>query len=260
MDKSYFCFLLEWADMLNLLTTEQCGQLIKAMVSYEKDNISPDFSDDSILQFAWLSNIKPKLDSMKEHYREKVRQASEAGKASAEKRKQNKQNQHPSTSVEIVEQNEHPSTDSTNNNIVNNLVSNLNNKKEKPTKEKEGWEEIVKAYEQRFPMTLSSYKAQELQDIFDNYGKDAVLFAIKEARSGNAKKPIPYIRTVAMNYSRKDPEPMKESPQEIGERIRAETEKRRAEGKSVSMDEIKKRVREEMRRKGMTIVGEGNTG
>ena len=108
-------------------------------------------------------------------------------------------------------------------------------------------------------MTLSSYKSQQLEDIFNNYGKDAVLFAIREARSGNAKQPIPYIRTVAMNYSRKEPEPMKESPQEIGERIRKEAEKRRAEGKSVTMDEIKQKVREDMKRKGMTIVGESNT-
>ena len=63
-----------------------------------------------------------------------------------------------------------------------------------------------------------------------------------------------------MNFSRKEPEPMKESPQKIGERMRSEIEKRRAEGKSVSMDEIKQRVREEMRRKGMTIVGESNSG
>ncbi len=90
MEKTYFCFLLEWADMFNLLTEEQCGALIKGMIAYEKDGIEPGFTDD-ILRFAWLSNIKPKMDALREHYQAKVRQTSEAGRISAEKRKQKKQ-------------------------------------------------------------------------------------------------------------------------------------------------------------------------
>lgn len=123
-DKLYFCFLLEWAEVFSLLTFEQSGKLIKAMITYEKDGIEPDFSDDNILRFAWLSNIKCKLDKLKEHYDDKRRQASEAGKASAEKRRQNKQalikdnelkqNERALTDVKSVQQKEHPSTDSTN--------------------------------------------------------------------------------------------------------------------------------------------------
>lgn len=56
-------------------------------------------------------------------------------------------------------------------------------------------------------MTMSSYKAQQLGDIITNYGKDAVLYAIREASSGNAKQPIAYIRSVAMNYARQESTP-----------------------------------------------------
>ena len=49
MDKNYFCFLLEWAEMFKLLTEEQCGQLIMAMIAYEKNGTEPDFSDDILL-------------------------------------------------------------------------------------------------------------------------------------------------------------------------------------------------------------------
>ena len=201
MDKAYFCFLLEWAETFNLLNESQCGMLIKAMISYEKDGVAPDFTD-GILRFAWLSNIKPKMDALKEHYQEKVRKTSLAGKVSAEKRKQKKQ---MSTGVKSVQQNEQTSTDSTN--IDLDLDLDLD-KKEKPNKkEKDGWEEIFKAYDQRFPMTMSSYKAQQLGDIITNYGKDAVLYAIREASSGNAKQPIAYIRSVAMNYARQESTP-----------------------------------------------------
>ena len=254
MEKTYFCFLLEWADMFNLLTEEQCGSLIKGMIAYEKDGIEPGFTDD-ILRFAWLSNIKPKMDALKEHYQEKVRKTSLAGKVSAEKRKQKKQ---MSTDVKSVQQNEQMSTDSTN--IDLDLDLDLD-KKEKPNKkEKDGWEEIFKAYDQRFPMTMSSYKAQQLSDMVSNYGKDAVLYAIREASTGNAKQPIAYIRSVAMNYSRQKEndektEPKTESIEDIGKRIKEETDKARAEGKSMTPEEMKKKVIEEMKRKGMTIVG-----
>ncbi len=197
MDKAYFCFLLEWAETFNLLTESQCGVLIKAMISYEKEGVDPDFKD-GIVRFAWLSNIKPKMDALKEHYQEKVRKTSLAGKVSAEKRKQKQQ---MLTDVKFVQQNEQTSTDSTN--IDLDLDKDLDLEKEKTNKkEKDGWEEVFQAYDQRFPMTMSSYKAQQLGDIVANYGKDAVLYAIREANTGNAKQPIAYIRSVAMNYSR----------------------------------------------------------
>lgn len=117
-DKSYFCFLLEWADMFKLLTAEQSGRLIKAMITYEKDGIEPDFADDTLLNFAWLSNVKNKLDTLQEHYENKKKQTSEAGKASAEKRKRNqrtstdvKQDKEISTNIESIEQNERTLTD-----------------------------------------------------------------------------------------------------------------------------------------------------
>lgn len=134
------------------------------------------------------------------------------------------------------------------------------NKKEKDEKNQEGWEDVFEAYEQRFPMTMSSYKAQQLKDIITNYGKEPVLYAIREASTGNAKQPIAYIRTVAMNYSRQKEndektEPKRESLEEIGKRIKEETEKARAEGKSMTPEEMKQKVLEEMKRKGMKIVG-----
>ena len=202
MEKAYFCFLLEWAETFNLLTESQCGVLIKAMISYEKDGVAPEFTD-GIIRFAWLSNIKPKMDALKEHYQEKVRKTSLAGKVSAEKRKQKQQ---MLTDVKSVQQNEQMSTDSTN--IDLDLDKDIDLEKEKTNKkEKDGWEEVFRAYDQRFPMTMSSYKAQQLGDIITNYGKDAVLYAIREASTGNAKQPIAYIRSVAMNYARQESTP-----------------------------------------------------
>ena len=248
----------EFEIVFKSLPLEEAGRLILAIYDYEQRNISPDFSGNPALKFAWNTHIKPKIDENVEKYDAICKARKNAGSKGG-RPSQNNQDKPKKANGFFDNQNNQMGAKKPDCDGDGDCDGDINNKKEKPTKEKEGWEEIVQAYEQRFPMTLSSYKSQQLEDIFNNYGKDAVLFAIREARSGNAKQPIPYIRTVAMNYSRKEPEPMKESPQEIGERIRKEAEKRRAEGKSVTMDEIKQKVREDMKRKGMTIVGESNT-
>lgn len=215
MEKTYFCFLLEWADMFNLLTEEQCGALIKGMIAYEKDGIEPGFTDD-ILRFAWLSNIKPKMDALREHYQAKVRQTSEAGRISAEKRKQKKQmvvsaerNQQALTDVESVERKEHPSTNPTN--IDLDIDIDLD-KKENYLKEKEDVEfveksfsddgmEVIKLYEERFG-TVSTYKATQLDDLVKDFGKDAVAYAVRQANISSAPG-IRYIRTTAMSFARR---------------------------------------------------------
>jgi hypothetical protein len=145
-----------------------------------------------------------------------------------------------------------------NNTSNNNLINNYEKKESEPGQT--DFAEVSKEYDKRYPMTLSSFKSQQLADILANYGKEATLFAIRESLSANAVKPIEYIRSVAMNYSRKKEngqktEPKRESLEEIGKRIKEETEKARAEGKSMTPDEMKQKVIDEMKRKGMKIVG-----
>lgn len=160
----------------------------------------------------------------------------------------------------LLKENLRPIKNSFNNNNTSNNTTNNYEKKESET-EKNDFDEISKEYDKRYPMTLSSYKSQQLADILANYGKEATLFAIRESLSANAKKPIEYIRSVAMNNARdienkKEVLPKKgEDLETIGKRIKEETEKARAEGKSMTPQEMKQKVIEEMKRKGMKIVG-----
>ena len=88
-----------------------------------------------------------------------------------------------------------------NNTSINNTNNNYE-KKEEGEPQKNDFVEISKEYDKRYPSTLSSYKSRQLADILQNYGKEATLFAIRESFSRNAKKPIDYIRSVAMNKAR----------------------------------------------------------
>ena len=147
------------------------------------------------------------------------------------------------------------------NNQDNNIRDNNNliNEKKESAPGQTDFEEIAREYDKRYPMTLSSYKSQQLADILENYGKEATMFAIRESLTANAKKPIEYIRSVAMNRARDMENKQETKPsvnlKTIGKAIKEETEKARAEGKSMTPEEMKQKVIEEMKRKGMKIVG-----
>lgn len=108
--KNYFYFLLEWAETFRALSDPQCGRLIKAMVEFEASGASPSFEDDTLLHFAWVTNIMPKMMTMQEHYRETVAKRIAAGKASATKRTNVNKCEQVLTSVNTSEQNEQKPT------------------------------------------------------------------------------------------------------------------------------------------------------
>ena len=109
--KNHFYFLMEWADTFGALSDPQSGRLIKAMVEFERSGAEPDLADDILLNFAWVTNIKPKLVTMQEHYKETVAKRSAAGKASVSKRTNVNKSQQVLTSVNTSEQNEQKPTD-----------------------------------------------------------------------------------------------------------------------------------------------------
>ena len=65
--KSAICLPHEFSDVFGSLTDEQAGQLIKAIFYYDITGEQTDL-DDGVLQFAWNSHIKPKLDRIAENY------------------------------------------------------------------------------------------------------------------------------------------------------------------------------------------------
>ena len=65
--KSAICLPHEFSDVFGSLTDEQAGQLIKAIFYYDITGEQTDL-DDGVLQFAWTSHIKPKLDRIAENY------------------------------------------------------------------------------------------------------------------------------------------------------------------------------------------------
>ena len=65
MDKSSFLIYLDYEEQFNLLTDEQVGQLMRAIIKYEKTGEVPNL--DGVLKMAF-SFIKTQLDRDREKY------------------------------------------------------------------------------------------------------------------------------------------------------------------------------------------------
>lgn len=86
MDKISFLMYLDYEEQFNLLTDEQLGQLMRAIMQYEKTNEVPKL--EGIVKMAF-SFIKQQLDRDSEKWQEEKKKRSEAGKKGMAKRWKN---------------------------------------------------------------------------------------------------------------------------------------------------------------------------
>ena len=192
--KNYFYFLMEWAETFKALSDPQCGRLIKAMVEFEASGAVPNFEDDALLQFAWATNIMPKMKTMQEHYRETVAKRSMAGKASVAKRTSVNKSEQMLTSVNTREQNEQKPTD-----IDLDLDIDLVNKKEKIDRKEKPVKHQYGTYNN---VLLTDVELQKLQSEFPTDWQERIDNVSGYCRShGKAYKD--YLATIR-NWARRD--------------------------------------------------------
>ena len=77
MDKSSFLIYLDYQEQFELLTDEQAGQLIKAIIKYEKTGEITKLDGMTKMAFSF---IKQQLDRDNEKWKEEKQKRSEAGK------------------------------------------------------------------------------------------------------------------------------------------------------------------------------------
>ena len=160
-----------------------------------------------------------------------------------------------------------------NNTSINNLT---NNSKEEVEEEKSQNHKIILDAWNELPIaSITGIRGKRLDALrarLKEYSQDDILKAIDLIKKcpfllgDNQRnwqitfdwflKPNNFPKVLEGNYLPKDAEPVHhESLEDIGKRIKEETEKARAEGKSMTPEEMKAKVIEEMKRKGMKIVG-----
>ena len=86
MDKISFLMYLDYEEQFNLLTDEQLGQLMRAIIIYEKTKEIPQL--DGMVKMAF-SFIKQQLDRDNEKWKEEKQKRSNAGKRGMQSRWKN---------------------------------------------------------------------------------------------------------------------------------------------------------------------------
>lgn len=85
MDKNSFLIYLDYEEQFNLLTDEQIGQLMRAIIKYEKTKEIPQL--EGMLKMAF-SFIKTQLDRDREKYQKQCQKNRENGKKGGRPKKQ----------------------------------------------------------------------------------------------------------------------------------------------------------------------------
>lgn len=85
MDKNSFLMYLDYEEQFNLLTDEQIGQLMRAIIKYEKTRQVPELVDGMVKMS--FSFIKTQLDKDREKYNQKCEENRENGKKGGRPRK-----------------------------------------------------------------------------------------------------------------------------------------------------------------------------
>lgn len=90
MDKVSFLIYLEYEEQFNLLTDEQLGQLMRAIMRYEKTDEIVEL--DGMLKMAF-SFIKTRLDKDREKYKSKCEKNKQNGARGGRPKKQMEKNE-----------------------------------------------------------------------------------------------------------------------------------------------------------------------
>ena len=235
----------------DLPTKEDQADFLMAICSYIFDGVEPEITG---VASAMFKLAKPNLDTSIK--RASVGQTGGKSKANA---KQNdskpeanaKQNgSKPEANDKQTESNDeaNPKRYMINDYMINDKEK--INKKEKPAKHQHGKYKNV---------LLSDDELEELKKEFPVDWQERIE-RVSEYCASKGRAYKNYLATIRA-WSRKDGDAKpqkKESLEEMGARINAEVEKRRAEGKSKTMEQIKAEVEEKMRREGK-LNGTGNT-
>ena len=94
MEKASFLMYLDYEEQFNIMTDEQIGQLMRAIIKYEKTGEVPNL--DGMLKMAF-SFIKTQLDRDREKYQARCQKNRENAKKGGRPKKEEKQKENSKT-------------------------------------------------------------------------------------------------------------------------------------------------------------------
>lgn len=212
MDKNSFLIYIDYEEQFSLLTDEQLGQLIRAIMKYEKTSEIPKL--DGMLKMAF-SFIKTQLDRDREKYEEKCAKNRENAKRGGRPKKQT-DNKKPNGFEENQMDAKKPDNDDEDDNDNEEDEDNNNNDVVSDSCV-DGLQKVTKFYEQNINL-LTPYTAKILEDFTEELGQDLVIYAMQIAIENN-KKTISYIKAILNNWSKANIKTLEEAKRENKKKV-----------------------------------------
>lgn len=211
MARDSFILYTEQSEILQNLTDEEAGKLIKEIFQYIETGKENEM--DRIVKMAFVP-IRQNLDRNNEKWEEIKQKRSEAGKIGAEIKKQKQAKQANANFAKSKQANQAVNVnvnvnDNVNDNVIsiNNNKSNMNNKANINTDKEEEIEscvdrfpEAVKFFEENFgPITPYSLSVLES---YDEFTPEMLIYAMQKSVDAKANN-INYLKSILNNWSKK---------------------------------------------------------
>lgn len=198
MAKDTFILYTEQKEVIDKLSDEQAGKLIKAIYEYVETGEMP--SLDNVLDLVIIP-FKQNLDRNADKYEETKKKRSEAGKLGAEIKKQKQAKQANAKFVNNKQANQAVNVNDNVNVNVNDNVNDNNNNVVVGDSCVDGLQEIIKFYNENIGL-ITPYGLETLEDYAKEMPVDLIILAMKKAVEAD-KRTIQYIKGILNNWSKK---------------------------------------------------------
>lgn len=209
MAKDSFILYTEQKEVIDKLTNEQAGKLIKAIYEYAETGKMPKL--DTLLEIVIIP-FKQNIDRNTNKWEEIKKKRSEAGKIGAEIKKQKQTKQANANFVKSKQANQAVNVNINDNVNVNGNVNDNNNNVVVGDSCVDGLQKILNFYENNIDL-ITPYSLEILSDFAKEMSVDLVMLAMKKAVESNIRT-IKYIKGILNNWQKKNIKTVLEAEEE----------------------------------------------
>lgn len=212
MAKDSFILYTEQKEVIDKLSDEQAGKLIKAIYEYVETGQMPKL--DALLEIVIIP-FKQNIDRNANKYEETKKKRSEAGKIGAEVKKQMKAKQANANFAKSKQANQ---ADNVNDNDNVNVNENDNNNNDVVSDScVDGLQGVIDFYNNNIGF-LSPYGLKILESYAEDLSSELVIYAMQISVENN-KKTISYIKAILNNWTKANIKTLEEAKRENKKKV-----------------------------------------
>lgn len=209
--KDSFILYTEQKEVIDKLSDEQAGKLIKAIYEYVETGQMPKLN--ALLEIVIIP-FKQNIDRNANKYEETKKKRSEAGKIGAEVKKQMKAKQ---ANAKFVKNKQADQADNVNDN--ENVNENVNDNDNDNVGDScvDGLQEVIDFYSNNIGF-LNPYGLKILESYVEDMSSELVIYAMQIAVENN-KKTISYIKAILNNWAKANIKTLEEAKRENKKKV-----------------------------------------